>query len=239
VTVYRLSAEIAFPDPRRADPDGLLAVGGDLRPERLLLAYALGIFPWYEKEPILWHSPDPRWVIEPARLHVPRRLLRTLRQGVFELHLDRSFGSVIRACAGTKRADQPGTWITPAMVEAYERLHELGFAHSAEAWQGGELVGGVYGVSLGAAFFGESMFFRRRDASKAALVALAWHLEAWGFAMLDCQVHTSHLERFEAKPWPRERFLAELARALQAPTRPGPWRLDAALLRARLAARVC
>jgi leucyl/phenylalanyl-tRNA--protein transferase len=235
VPVFRLSDEIAFPDARLADPDGLLAVGGDLRPERLLLAYALGIFPWYEEEPILWHSPDPRWVLEPGRLHVPRRLLRTLRQGVFELRLDADFPAVIGACAETRRRGQRGTWITPAMRDAYLRLHELGFAHSAEAFCGGELVGGVYGVSLGAAFFGESMFFRRRDASKAALVALAWQLEAWGFALLDCQVHTGHLERLGATSWPRERFLAALAKALEAPTRRGPWRLDPAALRQRLA----
>jgi leucyl/phenylalanyl-tRNA--protein transferase len=238
VPVYRLSAEIAFPDPRRADPDGLLAVGGDLRPERLLLAYAHGIFPWYDEGPILWHSPDPRWVLEPRRLHVPRRLLRTLRRGVFELRLDSAFGAVIRCCASAARRDQDGTWITPEMVDAYERLHALGFAHSAEAWCGGELAGGVYGVSLGAAFFGESMFFRRRDASKAALVALVWQLEAWGFTLLDCQVHTPHLERLGAVPWPRERFLAELSRALETPARRGPWHLDPALLRERLAACV-
>jgi leucyl/phenylalanyl-tRNA--protein transferase len=177
-------------------------------------------------------------VLERGRFHVPRRLLRTLRQGAFELRFDGAFGAVIRACADAERRDQDGTWITPAMVDGYERLHALGFAHSAEAWCDGELVGGVYGVSLGAAFFGESMFFRRRDASKAALAALVWQLEAWGFALFDCQVHTPHLERLGAVPWPRERFLAALARALDTPTRRGPWRFDPALLRERLAARV-
>jgi len=221
--VYRLGPEVSFPPPEEAEESGLLAVGGDLSPQRLLLAYALGIFPWYDEPPILWFSPDPRMVLVPSELHVPRRLERTLRQGGFETSLDRAFPQVIRACAAARRAGQKGTWINPDMVEAYERLHELGFAHSCEAWWDGELVGGVYGVSIGRGFFGESMFHRRTDASKVALVTLVRQLAAWDFDLVDCQLHTEHLERFGAREWPRTRFQAALARTIEAPTRRGPW----------------
>jgi leucyl/phenylalanyl-tRNA--protein transferase len=227
VPVYRLTAELAFPDPREARPDGLLAAGGDFRPERLLVAYALGIFPWHGGPPILWYSPDPRGVLRPGELHVPRRLERTLTQSRFELRLDTAFRTVMEACAEAPRPGQDGTWITPDMVDAYTQLHELGFAHSAEAWRAGRLVGGVYGLSLGAAFFGESMFHRERDASKVALVALVRQLDAWGFELFDGQIPTPHLARFGLRPWLRERFLRALAAALLRPTRRGPWRLDA------------
>jgi len=223
VTVYRLGPEPVFPNPAEADPGGLLAVGGDLSPARLLSAYAQGIFPWYEEDPILWFSPDPRWVLVPGELRVPRRLARTLRQGRFEIRFDGAFGEVIDACAAAPRPDQDGTWITPAMRDAYKGLHELGFAHSAEAWRDGRLVGGVYGIALGGGFFGESMFHRERDASKAALVALVEQLAAWEFDWLDCQVHTDHMERFGARPWPRTRYLAALAETLERPTRRGTW----------------
>ena len=235
MTVYRLGREALFPDPREAEPDGLLAVGGDLRPERLLAAYARGIFPWYERPPILWFSPDPRMVLVPGELHVARRLRRRLRQGAFELRLDTAFADVIRACATVKRRGARGTWITPAMIEAYCALHELGFAHSCEAWAGGALVGGVYGVSLGAAFFAESMFHLRDDASKAALAALVWQLEVWGFALLDAQLATPHLGSLGLREWPRERYLSALARALEEPTRRGRWTLDPGVLAAQLA----
>lgn len=234
MTVYRLGPRPVFPPPEEAEPSGLLAVGGDLSPERLVAAYAGGIFPWYEEPPILWFSPDPRMALRPGALHVPRRLARTLRQGRFELTLDRAFSAVIRGCAETPRRGSEGTWITPEMVEAYERLFALGVAHSCEAWREGELAGGVYGVSLGAGFFGESMFFRRRDASKAALVALVLQLQAWGFELFDCQMHTAHVARFGATEWPRPRFLAALERALARPTRPGPWRLEPEAVAARL-----
>jgi leucyl/phenylalanyl-tRNA--protein transferase len=228
--VYRLGPELAFPPPEDAEASGLLAVGGDLEPERLLLAYALGIFPWYEDGlPILWHSPDPRMVLRPAELHVPRRLARRARQAQFRLTLDTAFPEVIRACAGTPRPGQRGTWITQDMTLAYVRLHELGFAHSAEAWEGEALVGGVYGVSLGGCFFGESMFTRRPDASKLAFVALVRQLERWGCDLLDCQVRTEHLARFGAREWPRARFLEALAAGLDADTRRGRWQLDADL----------
>jgi len=222
----RLGEEFAFPDPRQASAEGLLAYGGDLRPERLLVAYAQGVFPWYESDPILWFSPDPRTVLQPHAIHVGRSLRRTLRRAPFELRLDTAFGQVIRSCAAAPRAGQAGTWITPDMVEAYTHLHELGFAHSVESWREGELVGGLYGVSLGAAFFGESMFAARSDASKVAFVFLVAQLREWGFQLVDCQLHNDHVARFGAQEWPRERFLEALARALEQPTRIGPWRLD-------------
>lgn len=226
--VYRLGDELAFPDPAEAEPDGLLAVGGDLAPDRLLLAYAMGIFPWYSDGlPILWHSPDPRTVLRPAHIHLSRSLRKTLRRGRFEVRLDTAFERVITRCAEIERPDADGTWITDDMRAAYCRLHELGFAHSAEAWCEGRLVGGVYGVSLGAAFFGESMFAEEPDASKVAFVTLVAQLVRWGFDFVDCQVHTENLERFGAEAWERERFLAVLAESLEAPTRRGPWRLDA------------
>lgn len=225
--VYRLGREPRFPDPEQSDPSGLLAVGGDLSPERLLAAYAAGIFPWYsEGEPILWHSPDPRTLLPRGALRVSRSLERTLRRGRFRLTLDTDFDAVIRACAEVPRPEGDGTWITRSMRRAYARLHELGFAHSCEAWQGERLVGGLYGVSLGRAFFGESMFHVASDASKAAFVTLVRQLEAWGFDFVDCQVHTRHLERFGAVAWPRRRFLAALAHALEGPTRRGRWRFD-------------
>jgi leucyl/phenylalanyl-tRNA--protein transferase len=227
--VYRLGRQLAFPPPDHAEESGLLAVGGDLRPERLLLAYSLGIFPWYhEGIPILWYSPDPRNVLEPDGLVVSRSLRKAIRRAPYRVTLDTAFGEVIRACARVPRPGQDGTWITSDMIRAYDRLHELGYAHSVEAWRDDELVGGLYGVSLGAAFFGESMFARADDASKIAFVALVEQLARWGVELIDCQVHTEHLERFGAVEWPRERFLAALAAALEKPTRGGPWRFDPA-----------
>jgi leucyl/phenylalanyl-tRNA--protein transferase len=231
VPVYRLTQELAFPDPREAEPGGLLAAGGDLSPERLLLAYSLGIFPWHGGPPILWYSPDPRAVLRPASLRISRRLRRTLRQGRFEVRFDSAFGAVMEACAAAPRPGQDGTWITPDMVEGYSKLHGLGLAHSAEAWREGRLVGGVYGVSLGAAFFGESMFRSERDASKVALAILVLQLERWGFEIFDGQLPTPHLESFGMEAWPRERFLDALATALARPTRRGRWSLDADLAR--------
>lgn len=228
MSIHRLDRRLVFPDPEEADESGLLAVGGDLRPERLLLAYASGIFPWYDDDlPILWHSPDPRMVLEVERLHVPRSLAKRLRRPPYDLHLDTAFADVLDGCARTPRADHDGTWITAEMREAYVRLHELGFAHSAEAWQEGTLVGGLYGVSLGAVFFGESMFALAPDASKMAFVALVQQLARWGFRLVDCQVYTEHLARFGAELWPRPRFLAALRDAVRLPTRRGRWTWDA------------
>jgi leucyl/phenylalanyl-tRNA---protein transferase len=227
--VYRLGARVAFPPVEEAE-DGLLAVGGDLSPDRLLLAYASGIFPWYsEGEPILWHSPDPRMAMRATDLHVPRSLEKRLRRGDFSLTLDADFESVVEACASAKRPGQRGTWITSEMRRAYARLHRLGFAHSVETWHGRRLVGGLYGVSLGAAFFGESMFARASDASKAAFVCLVRQLRRWGIELVDCQVYTEHLARFGATEWTRRSYLTALARATAEPTRRAPWAFDADL----------
>lgn len=225
--LYLLDERLVFPPPERAPREGPLAVGGDLSPERLLLAYSLGIFPWYgEGEPILWHSPDPRMVLIAERVRVSRSLRRTIARGRFRPTLDSAFGRVVAACAETPRPGQPGTWITREMQAAYGALHRTGVAHSAEAWLGDDLVGGLYGVSLGGAFFGESMFARVSDASKVAFVALVEQLGRWGIGLVDCQVHTEHLARFGAEEWPRRRFLAALRVALEQPTRTGPWRFD-------------
>jgi leucyl/phenylalanyl-tRNA--protein transferase len=229
VPVYRLSEEVRFPPADHAEPSGLLAVGGDLEPERLLLAYATGIFPWYdESQPILWHSPDPRLVLRPSDLAVSRSLRRAVARGAFEVSLDGAFEAVIRGCAEAPRKHDPGTWITDDMIAGYCRLFELGFAHSVEVRESGELVGGLYGVSLGGCFFGESMFSRRSDASKVGFVRLVHQLDRWGFDLVDCQVHTDHLARFGARHWSRSRFLAALERSLATPTRRGRWRFDAA-----------
>ncbi len=227
--IYRLPREPIFPEPRLAEPDGLLAVGGDLSPERLLQAYAAGIFPWYsEGSPILWWSPDPRLALVPAWLHVPRSLARTARRGRYAVATDTAFSRVIRRCAEKARPGQDGTWITAEMASAYERLHRLGFAHSFEAWEGPVLAGGLYGVSLGGAFFGESMFADHPDASKVAFVrAVAWLAER-GVDLVDCQVRTEHLARFGAREISRDDFLARLERALERPTLRGKWRIDAA-----------
>jgi leucyl/phenylalanyl-tRNA--protein transferase len=226
--IYRLGPEPVFPDPEESEPDGLLAVGGDLAPQRLLLAYATGVFPWYaEGQPILWHSPDPRAVLVPSALHVSKSLGKRLRRRTFEVRLDTAFADVIRACAEVPRPGAQGTWITRDMLRAYVRLHELGFAHSAEAWERGRLVGGIYGVSLGGAFFGESMFTQRNDASKVAFAVLMRQLERWGFDFLDCQMRTPHLERMGAVLWPRKAFLEALAHAVRRETRRGRWSLDA------------
>jgi len=225
--IFRLPREIAFPDPALAEPDGLLAVGGDLSADRLLAAYADGIFPWFgEDTPILWWSPDPRLVLFPGELHVPASLKRTLRRGRYRISADEAFGEVIRRCAHTARPGQDGTWITRDMIAAYERLHRLGYAHSFEAWEGDELAGGLYGVSLGASFFGESMFTVRPDASKAAFVRSIEILSGWQVDLVDCQVRTEHLLRFGAREIPRAEFLRRLEAALGRPTRRGSWTID-------------
>jgi len=231
MTVFALPAQPVFPDPVHADEDGLLAVGGDLSSHRLLMAYAQGIFPWYsENSPILWWSPDPRLILEPARIHVPKRLDRILRQGRFRFTLDTAFEQVITSCAGTPRNGARGTWIVPEMLAAYCRLHELGFAHSIEVWSGEALVGGLYGVALGGAFFGESMFYLEPDASKAGLVTLMRALEAAGFVLFDCQQTTAHMLRFGGFEVPRGEFLSRLERALKLQTPCGHWNLRAGAL---------
>jgi len=225
--VYRLIEEPVFPPPWQAEPNGLLALGGDLKAERLLAAYQQGIFPWYSQgEPILWFSPDPRMVLAAAELRVARGMRRTLRRAPYEVRLDTAFERVIGACAQMPRPGQHGTWITPDLREAYCKLHELGLAHSAEAWADGELVGGVYGVCLGGYFSGESMFHLRSGASLLSLVTLVRQLAAWGIGLFDCQIYSRHTERLGARQWSRRRFLFELQRALRAPTRRGRWTLE-------------
>jgi leucyl/phenylalanyl-tRNA--protein transferase len=204
-----------FPNPELAEPDGLLAVGGDLSPERLLTAYSLGIFPWFNEKPYLWWSPDPRCIILPDDLHLPSRLARILRGERFELRMNTAFAEVCRACAESPRPGQTGTWITDDMFEAYLRLHELGFAHSVEAWRDGSLAGGFYGIWLGQGFFGESMFYRQPDASKAAFAGFAGHFFAQGGHFIDCQQETDHMLRFGARLIPRIEFLERLELALK------------------------
>ncbi len=224
--VFRLDRRLVFPPPELAE-NGLLAVGGELSSERLLLAYALGIFPWYEDgQPLLWHSPDPRTVLPAAELRISSSLKKRIRRRPFRLSLDTAFPDVITACAGVRRPGQRATWITGDMRKAYTALHREGFAHSAEAWDGDRLAGGLYGVSLGGVFFGESMFARLPDASKVAFVALVHQLRSWDISLVDCQVHTPHLARFGARPWPRSRYLRELRSLLKRPTRAGAWRFD-------------
>lgn len=221
-----LTAAHEFPPLATAlsEPNGLLAVGGDLAPERLLAAYRRGIFPWYSPgEPILWWSPDPRMVLFPAEFKVSRSLGRTLRRGGYEVRLDMAFAQVIAACAQTPRRGQHGTWIVPEMQAAYRRLHELGLAHSVETWVDGELVGGLYGIALGRMFYGESMFSWRSDASKIAVAHLARYLERLGFGMVDCQMHTAHLASLGAREIPRDDFIARLDALVAAGPAPGPW----------------
>ena len=225
MTVYRLSRELAFPSPHEADPGGLLAVGGDLGSARILLAYSMGIFPWYsEGEPILWWSPDPRCVLDLDDFHVSRRLRRVLNQGRFRVTFDEDFRGVIRACASVERRGQEGTWITPEMERAYVRLHQAGVAHSVECWLGEDLVGGIYGIALGRGFFGESMFHRETDASKVVVARLVDRLAGWDFHFIDAQVTTSHMLSLGAREVPRALFLEDLEEALRHPTRRGSWR---------------
>jgi leucyl/phenylalanyl-tRNA---protein transferase len=219
----------SFPPLERAlrRPNGLLAAGRDLSVATLVDAYTHGIFPWFgEGEPILWWSPDPRMVLFPAELHVPQSLARRMKRDDYRVTADTAFDRVIRGCAAP-RADQAGTWITRRMIIAYERLHAAGFAHSVETWVGAELAGGLYGVAIGRAFFGESMFARRTDASKIALVRLVRQLQAWSFGVIDCQMRTAHLASFGARDIPRRDFSAVLAPLVRASPVRGPWDMDA------------
>ena len=230
---YWIGKELIFPSPDEAEPSGLLAVGGDLEPDRLLLAYSIGIFPWYsEGEPILWFSPDPRMILLPSALRVSRSLAKSLRRTQLEIRLDTAFEKVIRGCAEVRRPRGEGTWITADMIKAYCRLYKMGYAHSAEAWDGRRLVGGVYGVSLGGCFFAESMFTLCANASKIALVALVRQLQAWRFDFVDCQIYTDHLARFGATQWPRRRFLEALRKSLKKATRRGKWKFERDMVRA-------
>jgi len=193
------------------DPNGLLAAGADLSPERLMAAYQRGIFPWFSPgQPILWWSPDPRMVLEPSALKISRSLAKTLRHADYTVRLDTAFDQVIAACATTPRYGQSGTWITTEMIAAYQQLHRQGIAHSVETWHNDNLVGGLYGIAIGGAFFGESMFSHRTDASKIALAHLCAFLDARGFGIIDCQMETSHLASLGAQPIPRDVFVARI-----------------------------
>ena len=225
--IFRLNNDPTYPFPdvelAETEPNGLLAVGGDLTEMRLLKAYRQGIFPWYsEGEPILWWSPDPRMVLYPQQVKVSRSLRKTLRKGEFQISFDHAYNRVIKACAGPRK-DTPGTWLVNEMISAYRRLHELGFAHSVEVWRDGDLAGGLYGVAIGGVFFGESMFSRITDSSKIALVALCHQLLEWGFRLIDCQVYTQHLQSMGAQEIPREQFCQQLEIWCNLPGMPGHW----------------
>jgi leucyl/phenylalanyl-tRNA--protein transferase len=222
-----------FPEVERAlaEPNGLLAAGADLSLPRLLEAYRNGIFPWFSHDqPILWWSPDPRMVLFPAELKISRSLARTLRSTRFEVRADTAFDAVIEGCRQPRRGES-GTWITEEMAEAYATLHRAGFAHSVETWLDGKLVGGLYGVALGRAFFGESMFARVSDASKVALVALARQLQHWGFGVIDCQMNTAHLASLGAREIPRAEFTRRLRELVHYAPVPVPWRLESTIAR--------
>lgn len=225
----RHSSALFFPPVETAltDPNGLLAMGGDLSMECLLDAYRHGIFPWFNPgDPILWWSPDPRMVLLPDEMRVTRSLAKRVRNAGFELRVDSAFADVMWACAAP-RHDADGTWISPAMIAAYTRLFKAGYAHSVETWHDGQLVGGLYGVAIGRMFYGESMFSREPDASKVALVRLARQLQQWEFGMIDCQMETSHLASLGARTMPRAAFTARLAELVNLPHYPGPWHFDA------------
>ena len=217
-----------FPDVALAlcEPDGLLAVGGDLSLQRLLAAYRRGIFPWYSgDQPILWWSPDPRSILFPDKLHISRSLRKTLRKQQFKITLDTAFADVIDACS-QPRADEPGTWITDEMQQAYIRLHQAGHAHSVECWMKDELVGGLYGVAIGKVFFGESMFSTVTDASKVAFVFLVHQLQRWQFGLIDCQIQSAHLDQFGAELIPRSEFITLLNQFCLQDGQEGVWKMD-------------
>jgi leucyl/phenylalanyl-tRNA---protein transferase len=222
--IYRLGSQPVFPDPEEAEENGLLAVGGDLSVPRLLNAYASGLFPWYgQDDPILWWSPPERALILPGEEHLSRRTLRAIKNAGFEIRVDTCFEAVVAACAEIPRSGQDSTWITLEMRAAYLELHREGFAHSFETFHGNELVGGLYGISLGAAFFGESMFSREDNASRAAFAALCERVWAWDFHFVDGQLPNDNLAQLGARVITREDFLDRLERAMKEPTRRGIW----------------
>lgn len=234
--VYQLIPEVSFfPPTEEAEGDGLLAVGGDLTKERLLAAYSKGVFPWYETgQPILWWSPDPRLVLIPEELKISRSLRKALRKQQFEIRFDSAFQQVIKACADVRTQQGEGTWIIPEMQQAYTELHQDGFAHSVESWLDGELAGGLYGISLGQCFFGESMFSTRNDSSKVALVALVEFSKQVGIKMIDCQMTTSHLLSLGAREIKRKVFLQNLKIHLEEPTLKGSWNNGSASIKTKL-----
>ncbi|WDP93023.1 MAG: leucyl/phenylalanyl-tRNA--protein transferase [Desulfobacter sp.] len=222
--LFRLSERIEFPPAWLARSDGLLCIGGDLTPQRLILAYQNGIFPWFShNEPILWWSPDPRLVLAPTGVRISRSLKKKIKKHPFDIRVNTDFEQTIAACSQPRSKEEEGTWLVDEMIEAYITLHHMGYAHSIEAWQGDSLVGGLYGVSLGRSFFGESMFSRRTDASKIALVALADHLAQYKFDMIDCQVTTDHLLSMGAREMSRDNFLNILNRSVAASVPEAVW----------------
>ncbi|MDX2247034.1 MAG: leucyl/phenylalanyl-tRNA--protein transferase [Bacteroidia bacterium] len=222
--VYGLTEELIFPPPHLSNRDGILAVGGDLSPERLLLAYSMGIFPWYsEEDPIIWWSPNPRLVLYPSDLKISRSMRPVFNQGKFIFTTDQAFREIISSCRQSPRKGQRGTWITDEMLEAYCLLHEEGFAHSLEVWEKDNIVAGLYGVSLGSCFFGESMFTRVSNGSKAGFIYLVQELEKRGYDLIDCQVYTDHLSSMGAVEVPRKKFLTQLENSLKKPTWRGKW----------------
>ncbi len=220
--LFRLTDELLFPPPHLAEPDGLLAIGGDLRPQRLLLAYSSGLFPWFnEGQPPLWWCPDPRCIIEPGGMHISGSLMKTLRRSTYRVTADRAFARVVRACAAVRLGRGEETWITNSLEASFAVLHEWGYAHSIECWLGDELVGGLYGVCLGRCFFGESMFHVRRDSSKVALAHLVRLATESDFELIDCQLPNDHLDSLGASTIPRIDFLARLEKGGVTPsTRP-------------------
>ena len=224
MTVFLLSDKITFPSPRLSNPDGLLAVGGDLSKERLLLAYRMGIFPWYSAgDPVLWWSPDPRLVLPVNAFHISRSLRKVIEKDTFRITFDQAFDRVVSGCAARREKRGSGTWIVPEMAAAYIGLHAAGIAHSVEAWQGDTLAGGLYGVSLGRCFFGESMFTRITNASKVALAALISYIKNKGFDFVDCQVTTGHLLSMGAREVTRDTFLSMLKTSVNGPSFIGKW----------------
>ena len=222
--VFYLTDEHIFPPPQLAEKEGLLAVGGDLSQDRLLLAYSMGIFPWYsDEEPLLWWSPDPRLVLYPKEIKISKTLKKIIKKDEFGITMDQAFAGVIRECAQIRSENSAGTWINEDMMQAYCGLHQSGYAHSVEAWYKGELAGGLYGVSLGKSFFGESMFTRISNASNVALIKLAEYLAALSFDMIDCQVRTEHMIRFGAREISRDHFLQQLKESLGKETIKGKW----------------
>ena len=224
MTVYMLSNSLSFPSPEDADQEGLLAIGGDLSPERLVLAYSMGIFPWFsEEDPILWWSPDPRMVIRPEDFEPSRSLRKAYKRGEYRLSMDEDYEAVVRACARVPRRGQDRTWITQEMQNAYIALHRTGVGHSVECWSGDDLVGGLYGLSLGDCFFGESMFSKRSNTSKLAFWALTHHCREVGIRLVDCQLHNEHLESLGAYIVSRSEYLQQLYGLVSADTRKGSW----------------
>jgi len=225
--IYRLTDEPLFPDPEKASDEGIVAVGGDLSPQRLVNAYANGIFPWFSQgDPLIWWSPDPRMVLFPKKIKLSKSLQKTLKTGKFDLKVDTAFEEVISNCQSVKRKDEAGTWITEEMKTAYIELHNLGLAHSFECWQNKRLVGGLYGVSLGNAFFGESMFHKVTDASKVAFYYLSKVCLGWNIKFIDCQLPTDHLQSLGAESISRKKFLNLLSEALQFETKQGVWKIE-------------